>query len=386
MADYFALFLTFGLAFVIVLRTIPKLVKIALHKNIVDVPNHRKLNKKPIPTLGGIGIFLGIVVSSITFSYNLEVPDMRFIFTGMTLMLYVGIADDLLDMKASKKLLYQLLAAGLIVFVGGLRFENLDGLFGIETLSVEAGCLLTMVVYVGLTNALNLIDGIDGLASGFGIIASLVLAIVFYLAGEQAYAILCVAVAGSLCPFFFFNVFGYRNKIFMGDTGSLILGILFAAICIHFNNSVAVKELVIIHPATMLLAIFSVPVFDTLRVMLLRMLRGGSPFVPDKSHLHHRIIQMGFSHWSATRIILGLNVLTIGIALLFSPFKEEWQVVWISIIGVFFTAFPAIFLRILKKKYPNTLRIMRVVFHRAHMRQAPVRSVLTQWADKLSWH
>ncbi|MCL3779301.1 undecaprenyl/decaprenyl-phosphate alpha-N-acetylglucosaminyl 1-phosphate transferase [Prolixibacteraceae bacterium JC049] len=386
MADYFALALTFGLAFVIVLRTIPKLVDIALSKNIVDVPNHRKLNKKPIPTLGGIGVFIGIIVSTTTLSYNLNVPDLGFIFTGMILMLYVGIADDLLDMKASKKLIYQILTAGLIVFVGGLRFKGLDGLFGIIDLSVEAGCLLTLVVYIGLTNALNLIDGIDGLASGFGILASLVLSAIFYFAGDQGYSILCMATAGSLLPFFFFNVFGHRNKIFMGDTGSLILGILFAAICVHFNNSMEVKAIVGPHSATLLLAIFSVPVFDTLRVMLIRMLKGRSPFLPDKRHLHHRIIQLGFSHWSATRIILGLNALTIGFAFILSPLKEEWQVVFISLLGVVITAFPAIFLKILKTKYPNTLRLMRVIFHRAQKKQAPVRNVLTTWADKVTWN
>ncbi|TKG91908.1 undecaprenyl/decaprenyl-phosphate alpha-N-acetylglucosaminyl 1-phosphate transferase [Puteibacter caeruleilacunae] len=383
MNEYLLILFSIATAIVIVLLTIPKLIVIAHNKNIVDNPDHRKLNRIPIPTLGGIGIFLGIVVSSVLFTSKIEMPGLRFIFTGMTLLLYVGIGDDLLDMKATKKLLFQILAAAIVVIAGGIRFSNLNGLFGIYEIPVEFGCLLTLFCFVGLTNALNLIDGIDGLASGFGMLAASTLGTVFLLGNNLGYAVLSFATAGSLLPFFFFNVFGKRNKIFMGDTGSLILGVLFSALVVQVAETPYIDRILPIDPAPFLLAVFSVPVFDTLRVMTVRMCRGISPFCPDNRHLHHKILQLGFSHWTTTRVILLANISTVLLSVVISSLLPEIQIIIIIAYGFFITTIPAIILAYMVKRHPESLRRWRVHFYQKRKSRQPMHDKLTHFADQM---
>ncbi len=289
----------------------PKLVLVALRKSIVDNPDARRLNKKPVPVLGGVGIFAGVLISVCLFACIYGTKPSFAVLSASVIMLLLGLFDDMTDLRASFKLIVQLLAIAIVMFVGNFRIDSLHGLWGIYALPDWLSISLTLVAGAGVINALNLIDGVDGLSSGYGIITSLICGTVFYMAGHMEFTILCFALTGSLIPFFIHNIFGRKYKMFMGDAGSLVLGLLFAVMIMQFSRTGGLPSIKGI--VSFLIAVFSVPVFDTLRVMTMRMLRKRSPFSPDKTHLHHIFIDMGYHHPAATAIILGLDLVLVGI-------------------------------------------------------------------------
>jgi UDP-N-acetylmuramyl pentapeptide phosphotransferase/UDP-N-acetylglucosamine-1-phosphate transferase len=299
------------LAVIVVSAIHPKLVMVALRKSIVDNPNARKLNKQPIPVLGGVGIFVGILISGCLFSYINGVEPMFAVLSAATMMLCMGVIDDIVNIRAVLKLMMQILAVALVMFVGEFRIDSLGGLWGVYELPEWASIVLTFLTGVGIINALNLIDGVDGLSSGYGIITSIVCGTVFYMAGDVAFTVLCFAAAGSLIPFFIHNIFGRKYKMFMGDGGSLVLGLLFAVMIMQFVHTGGLPQIKGV--VSFVLAVFSVPVFDTLRVMSARILSGRSPFNPDKTHLHHVFIDMGYHHPATTLIVLCLDIFIVGV-------------------------------------------------------------------------
>ncbi len=287
----------------------PKLVKIARLKNIVDNPNIRKLNKEPIPVLGGVGVFIGIIMADIIMGTVLDAQLPSVVFAAATLMLYTGVIDDIFDIRPAVKFLLQILAVLLLMLVGGLWIDDFNGLWGIDRLPAAVAWPLTIVALVGIINGFNLIDGVDGLLSGFGIVTSICCGVFFLSVGDTPFVLLSFSIAGALAPFFMHNVFGRKFKMFLGDGGSLVLGILFAAIVariVALGPHSGMKGVV-----SFVLAVFSLPVFDTLRVMIARMLKGRSPFTPDKTHLHHLFIDMGYSHLRTTCTMIGIDLIPV---------------------------------------------------------------------------
>ena len=302
MEDFYYL-LSFIVAAMAVFVVHPSLVKIAHMKSIVDNPDARKLNKVPVPVLGGVGVFFGIMFSLSVAGYYVEGMNIQFeLIIAMLIMLYTGVGDDILQLSPRLRFALQIFVVCLMMFLGGIYIDDFHGLWGIGELPWYIAVALTIFSCVGIINSINLIDGVDGLCSGYGVFASLAFAFCFLRMGDVSYAILAFAVAGAIFPFMLHNMFGERYKMFLGDGGSLVLGFicsLYVMRVIQSGNEVVSESTI-----SLTLAVLAIPVFDTLRVMTARIVAKRSPFSPDKTHLHHMFIRLGYSH-----VITALNVI-----------------------------------------------------------------------------
>ena len=276
--------------FIITVIAIPSIVRVSKIKGLMAHPNGRTSHDDPTPNLGGVAIFAGVIISSVLFTGIPAAHELKYVIAGMLIIFFWGLKDDLHPMPAYKKFIGQVIAILIILVPGDFHLSSLHGLFGIEELSYTLTLPLTFILFLALINSFNLIDGIDGLSSGVGIITSLFFGIGFLLADHMSYAIMSFILASSLIAFFIYNVFGKENKIFLGDTGSMLIGYLLAIFAVRFLNfeyGTTVFESDLSTPAVML-CVLIVPLFDTARVFVLRMLRGKSPFAADRSHIHHR--------------------------------------------------------------------------------------------------
>ena len=288
----------------------PRLVRIALDKNIVDNPNARKLQRRPTPVLGGIAVFFGSVIGLGCASITCDCSELFIVVVAMMIMLYTGTMDDILDLSPVLRFLIEIGTVLLLIFVGGYTLNDFHGLWGLNQIPQGVAIPLTVFAAVGIINAINLIDGVDGLSSGYCILTSLLFGVMFWYVGDRTMCMLAVVAAGSLIPFFFHNVFGKSSKMFIGDGGTLVMGIVMSVFVIRILRHGSMSEVydaVNIGLVPFTLAVLSVPVFDTLRVMTTRILKRKSPFHPDKTHLHHMFIRLGCSHAATTLAILILN-------------------------------------------------------------------------------
>ena len=306
-----SLFLLFGFLFAVSLGMviIPRILVISHKKRLYDVPDARKVHTMPVPRLGGLSFFPVILMSMfLVIGFRLYFWDVNvsglsfnmlyeylFLFVGMTLLYLVGVCDDLVGVGYRYKFAVQIAAAFLLVLSGNW-FDSFGGLFGIYSVPVWVGVPFTVFIVVYITNAINLIDGIDGLASGLCCIALSVLSVIFFLRGQYVYALLAICTLGILMPFWCYNVFGNANrghKLFMGDAGSLTLGYVISFLIIHLcvSNQVS-PEL----PNPYMVIAFStvlVPLLDVIRVVLHRLRNHRNPFLPDKNHFHHKLLRTG---------------------------------------------------------------------------------------------
>lgn len=311
MLAQFNIFLSLTLSFTIVYFVVPKIIKVSRIKNLFDVPNHRSAAKKVVPTLGGIAIIAGFILGTIVSLDSFNINHLKYLYAGIFTMFLIGLKDDIIGLSAKKKFVIEIVMAIYMVVLGSYRISNLHGIMGIHEIGYIWGVLISVIAIVGIINAVNLVDGIDGLAGGIGLLASLVYGFWFLNAGDYIYALCGFSLAGSLLAFLMYNVFGNTNKIFMGDTGSLVLGTILAIMTIHFNIyypevSVAQHGL----PAISL-AIIIVPVVDTIRVFAIRLAHKRSPFAPDMNHIHHNVLKLTGNHLTSSLIIVGVNALII---------------------------------------------------------------------------
>ncbi len=338
---------TVGVPFFIALLCValvhPTMVRIAQLKGIVDEPNARKLQRVPIPILGGVCVFLGIVVSLGFTSVFEDCTDLFTVVMAMTVMLYIGTGDDILGLSPRTRFVVEILTVLCLIGIGGYTLNDFHGLWGLDRIPTWMAVPLTIFASVGIINAINLIDGVDGLSSGFGIMACIMFGTLFYLSGDTSMTILAAVSAGALVPFFFHNVYGKNSKMFIGDGGTLMLGIIISVFVIRIlqHNTPCgeyVKSGMGLIPFT--LAVLAVPVFDTLRVMTARILGGHSPFLPDKTHLHHLFISYGFSHAGTTVVILMLNTFVVLAwwAMYAAGASIDLQLYGVVILGVLITA------------------------------------------------
>jgi UDP-GlcNAc:undecaprenyl-phosphate/decaprenyl-phosphate GlcNAc-1-phosphate transferase len=295
---------------------IPKIVLVSKAKKLFAVQNHRSAhNNKQIPNLGGIAIFSSVFISSVVVLNGFDFNKITCILLASLVMLLMGLIDDNIGLTAYKKISGQLLVGIYLIMLGDVRVTSLHGLFGIDEISYGLSMFITLTAIIGLTNAFNLIDGIDGLASGTGVLISYFYGLLFLYYGQLEYAILSFSITGSLIAFFLYNVFGTTNKIFMGDTGSLTLGILFATLTILYNEITPLKPTnnpVWISPAISL-SIMIIPVVDSSRVFFLRISQGISPFSPDMKHIHHLLLKINKNHLQTSIIIILANLAFIGL-------------------------------------------------------------------------
>lgn len=305
------IFISLAISFTIAYLVIPKVIKVSRIKQLFDVPNHRSAAKKIVPTLGGIGILAGFFIGTIISADSLNINSLKYLYAGTIVMFLIGLKDDLIGMSAKKRFLIEVVMALYMVILGNFRISHLHGILGIHEINYLTGVILSVIAIVGLINAVNLVDGIDGLAGGIGLLASLVYGSWFLKSGDMVYALCSFSLAGSLTAFLLYNVFGKTNKIFMGDTGSLVLGTILAMLTLRFNIYYPASGITGHGMPAISLAILIVPVIDTTRVFFIRLLQKRSPFSPDMNHIHHNVLKLTGSHRTATLIILLVNALII---------------------------------------------------------------------------
>ena len=291
-----------------------KVLRIAIEKNLVDNPDARKIQRVPIPVMGGIVVYWGIIVAMAVAGLVYDISLLFEMGCVMTIMLMVGTLDDILGLSPRIRFLIEILAVLALLFTNEYSINDFHGLWGIEVIPQWISIPLTVFACVGIINAINLIDGVNGLSSGYCIVTCFIFSLVFYFAGNMKCAILAVICIGALLPFFFHNVFGKKSKMFIGDGGTLLMGVILSSFVINLLKessevALSMSENMGLIPFT--LAIFAIPIFDTLRVMSLRIARGTSPFQPDKTHLHHLLLDLHFSHVGTTATELLSNLFVV---------------------------------------------------------------------------
>ncbi len=345
------IFFSFAISFTIAYFVIPKIIKVSRIKKLFDVPNNRSAAKHIVPTLGGIAIMAGFIISSIISSNYYNINDLKYLFASIITMFVIGLKDDIIGISARKKFFFQILVAFYLVFLGNIRITNLHGIVGIQEIGYVASSILSVIAIVGIINAFNLIDGIDGLAGGVSLLTSLVYGFWFMYAGDIVYALACFSLAGSLIAFLLYNVFGNTNKIFMGDTGSLLLGTIMAVMTIHFNELKPALSAAAHGLPAISLAIIIVPVIDTIRVFIIRIAQKRSPFSPDMNHIHHGLLNLtGKHHLAASSIIVATNGLIVLLAfLLIDQLGNNLLFILLLVIGFVLAGIPANILKWQKK-------------------------------------
>ncbi|CAN5898170.1 MraY family glycosyltransferase [soil metagenome] len=321
------LFLTLLTSFLVVLLATPALIKVAFLKRLFDEPGDaRKLHKRVVPTIGGIIIFAATLFAfALWFPYDHPemdllkrwIQDFQFVVCSMLILFFVGIKDDIIGTAPIKKLAAHILVGMILVLMAEVRIRSLHGLFGMNDIPLWASIFLSMFTYIVTVNAYNLIDGVDGLAAGVGVIGGIAFGILFALGGDIVMGMLAFALAGSLAAFLVFNF--SPAKIFMGDSGSMIIGLIMAVLAIKFveyspleNSLPVIKEL---FTPVVAMSIVAYALTDTLRIFVWRAIRGVSPFSADRNHLHHLLIDSGMSQAKTVVCIYAANVSVIGVAI-----------------------------------------------------------------------
>lgn len=339
---------SFLIALLLGIVMIPNILLVSYRKRLFDLPDPRKVHTCPVPRLGGISflpaivitfalimgfrILHGIPVENLPLSRTLY--EFLFYIVGAMLLYLTGVQDDLIGVGYRRKFLIQILAALLLVGCGDW-IRSLGGLFGIYDLPAWLGIPLTVFLVVYITNAINLIDGIDGLASGLCCISLAMLTYMHIYVGQYVYAFLALATLGILIPFWCYNVFGNAqkgHKLFMGDTGSLTLGYILSFLVIHLSF-VHFDEVEHTNPSLAIaLSTLIVPLFDVVRVVLHRVRTGKSPFLPDKNHFHHKLLRTGMRVRWVMVTILAISLFFIGMTLLLLPYCNVTYILIIDII------------------------------------------------------
>ncbi|WMJ72494.1 MraY family glycosyltransferase [Cytophagaceae bacterium ABcell3] len=286
---------------------IPSIIYVAHVKKLLDKPNLRTIHESLTPRLGGLAIFAGFMSALTIFGEVVE--GIQQLLAACLVIFFIGLKDDIITVSAFKKFFVQVLAAGIVMFIADIRITSFQGVLGIYELDHGTSYAFTFLVIIGLTNAVNLIDGLDGLAGTIISIISAMYGIYFLLFGGTdfvPYAYVSFCLLGGIAGFLRYNF--YKAIIFMGDTGSLVCGFIIAVLSIQFIEMQAVHNA----PA-IAMAILFIPILDTLRVFVLRILSGVSPFSPDKNHIHHRLVDMGLTQMGTVGTLSALNIFSISL-------------------------------------------------------------------------
>ncbi|MCC7233635.1 MAG: undecaprenyl/decaprenyl-phosphate alpha-N-acetylglucosaminyl 1-phosphate transferase, partial [Bacteroidia bacterium] len=294
-------------AFVISIASLPSIIRIANRMELFDEPNERKLHTSRIPLLGGLAIFAAVVFSFTLWGAGYFRPESVLIIASLVILFFMGLRDDLLPLSPFIKIFCQTVAALLVVLFCNLRLSHPPGLFEIHTLPEIPAMTAGILILLFITNAYNLIDGVDGLAAGLGTIASFSFGLLFYFMEDPLMAVFAFAVCGALLGFSLFNVSPAR--IFMGDSGTMTVGFSLAIFAIRLSALPLPEPGGISgYSPVLATAILIIPVIDTLRVFTIRIFRRRSPFAPDKNHIHHRLLLLGLSHNAVTLLLCTVNL------------------------------------------------------------------------------
>lgn len=327
----------------------PLVKRLAFRIGAVDAPNYRKVHSRIMPRLGGLAIFLSFLIGLLILR-----PDSQYIVAiviGATLIIITGVLDDMYEISAKAKMLGQLAAAGIIVFYGGIQIEFITLPFGGE---LEFGFLsipVTILWIIGITNAINLIDGLDGLAAGVSTIALITLSVMAFIMADFFVLAVAALLACSTIGFLFYNF--HPAKIFMGDTGALFLGFMIAVLSLLGFKNITMVSFII--PVIML----GVPISDTFFAIVRRVRNKQKWSDPDKSHLHHRLIDIGFSHRQTVLIIYGIAAMFGLFAIIFSMAKIWGAILLVTVILVALELFVEI-IGLAGKNYRPLIKLARI--------------------------
>jgi len=349
----FLVSISFILALALVIITIPPIIRVAVAKRLFDETSERKIHKKKMPVSGGVAIFIGFTLSTIISSNGFNIESLKYIIAAIIILFFTGLKDDILIISPNTKFFIQIIAVLMLITLGNIRISNFQWVFRLHEISYPVSLFISLFLILAMVNAYNFIDGIDGLASGLGILSSTIFGSWFYLAGDIPYAIMSFALSGSLTGFFAFNVFGDKNKLFMGDAGSLLIGLISSVLVIRFvemNLNQAIPHALYASPAVAF-AIVIVPMFDLLRVFIIRLSHKKSPFFGDNNHIHHKLLKLSSSHLKITLTIMSVNLFLILVSLYLSHIRLQVNIhlLILLFLAIFFSLLPDIIIYFRKK-------------------------------------
>ncbi|HHT23376.1 MAG TPA: undecaprenyl/decaprenyl-phosphate alpha-N-acetylglucosaminyl 1-phosphate transferase [Bacteroidales bacterium] len=366
-------------AFIFVKWIYFKILKIALFNKLVDNPNPRKLQRKPIPITGGIAVFFGIILAlllyntTLSIAYGLSINMLFPLICSMGIMLYIGAIDDILSLTARTRIIIEALIILMLTYTLDMCIDSFHGMWGIYDFTWWLGVPLTLITGIGIINAINMIDGVNGLSGGICIVSCVIFGAIFFQFGDMSNASLSFIVASSLIPFFIHNVFGQKSKMFIGDAGTMVMGVVITWFVINILNNDTISSGYLlntkINPVALVLAILIVPVADTLRVITLRVMRKKNPFHPDKTHLHHKFISVGISHFitAMTEIVIGIVVFCIWLLSLYFGAGIELQLYVVLISSIIFVWGTYVIISYHAKNNTRFYRFLRVLSIKTHL-------------------
>ena len=338
--EYLFILLSSGiLSFILTYISIPKILKISYGRNLLTTPNERSSHIREIPHFGGVAIFYSMIICCTIFAQDLV--SYRFLYSAIILLFFTGVMDDFLPLKATNKLIVQIIAALLITIGSDVRIKSFFGILGIYELNYYISILFSVIVFISIINAYNLIDGIDGLAASIGIIACFAFFFVFFRLMDFTLTIVCISLATSLLAFLRYN-FSENKKIFMGDTGSMLVGFLISFMAIKFINLCNESYINFNNSPAIAIAILIVPISDTLNVTFLRIINRENILKADKRHIHHKLLNLNFSHKQATLTISIFYILILFIAYYLRHLDILLLIIIILFLGFLFAISPNI--------------------------------------------
>jgi len=317
-------------AFLITYVAIPKVIFFAEKLRLFDEAGIRASHKGSTPIFGGIAIFSGIIFSLLFWA---EIENIQYLLVSILIVFFVGIIDDLLVISPLKKIVGQVIAVSIIIFLGDLQIDNMHGVLGIYDLPVWVGTLFTVFVVIVITNGFNLIDGVDGLAGGIGVISSFSFGVIALLMDQSDMAIIAFTLMGALLGFLKYNFF--PAKIFMGDTGSLLVGMILSILSINVISHGLVTETIKLPNKGPLLAIaiLAIPLFDSLRVFVVRIMKGRHPLSAGRGHIHHALLNLGLGHKKTSLILYSFAISIIVFSYYLLEFNVNDSIAILSVIS-----------------------------------------------------
>ncbi|MEO6190309.1 MAG: MraY family glycosyltransferase [Saprospiraceae bacterium] len=345
------LILCFITSFLVTYIAIPSIITIARVKKLVDEPEERSAHSKSVPTLGGIAIFSGVIFSIILWTPFQVFGNLQYILCAMVIIFLIGAKDDIIPLDPYKKMLGQIFAACILVFKANIKITSFYGVLGVSDLPEWLSIFVSILTILVIINSMNLIDGVNALCASVGLIICVTLGFWFKSTDQIFFAIISAALVGALVAFMKFNI--SPAQIFMGDTGSMLVGVICSILAISFlelNKNLVDKEFQISAAPAFVVSVMFIPLFDTLRVFFLRLIKGNSPFTADRKHVHHLLLNLGLSHLQVTSMLIMLN--TIIIILVFRlQFLGNMTLIWLILFfGITFTSIIAY---LIKRKQMN---------------------------------
>jgi UDP-GlcNAc:undecaprenyl-phosphate GlcNAc-1-phosphate transferase len=316
---------TFLTAFVFSFFFIKILIRISIEKNVFDNPNvDRKLHIIPTPNIAGVAFFFSIIFCMSIFGQKFSFPEsMGQILAANIILFLLGLKDDLIGLSSSKRFYGQLFSGLILIIFGDFRIQNLS-IIGFTSISYPISIFISLLFFVMITNAYNLIDGLNGLLGSLTIFSCLCFLLFFYINSNYYLIALMISIIATILAFLFFN-FG-KASIFMGSSGSYVIGSL-----MYFNSITFLNQSIVSHlqnsKFSILFCILAIPIFDTVRVFILRIMQKKSPFSADANHIHHRLLMLLPSHSSVVCVIISFNILLVGVNFLFYNFNQLFVLV-----------------------------------------------------------